>query len=142
MEVNMQLDKETQTNIKALIAIRDDLNTSPAVRIQAIQTMQKRNRTLLRYDFYEQKKKAPDLGISTPEGLEWFTSINGWCTKAVDILADRLQFDEFEDDTFNFTDMFALNNPDIFYDDAILSALINACSFVYVSKGSVINGKT
>ena len=37
----MQLDKETQTNIKALIAIRDDLNTSPAVRIQAIQTMQK-----------------------------------------------------------------------------------------------------
>ena len=37
----MILDKETQTNIKALIAIRDDLNTSPAVRIQAIQTMQK-----------------------------------------------------------------------------------------------------
>ena len=37
----MKLDKETQTNIKALIAIRDDLNTSPAVRIQAIQTMQK-----------------------------------------------------------------------------------------------------
>ena len=37
----MQLDKETQTNIKSLIAIRDDLNTSPAVRIQAIQTMQK-----------------------------------------------------------------------------------------------------
>lgn len=101
----------------------------------------KRSRTLLRYDFYEQKKKAPDLGISTPEGLEWFTSINGWCTKAVDILADRLQFDEFEDDIFNFTDMFALNNPDIFYDDAILSALINSCSFVYVSKGSVIDGK-
>jgi len=41
MEVHMQLDKETQTNIKALIAIRDDINTSPAVRIQAIQTMQK-----------------------------------------------------------------------------------------------------
>ena len=37
----MTLDKETQTNIKALIAIRDDINTSPAVRIQAIQTMQK-----------------------------------------------------------------------------------------------------
>ena len=37
----MKLDTETQTNIKALIAIRDDLNTSPAVRIQAIQTMQK-----------------------------------------------------------------------------------------------------
>lgn len=37
----MNLDKETETNIKALIAIRDDVETSPAVRIQAIQTMQK-----------------------------------------------------------------------------------------------------
>lgn len=37
----MKIDKETETNIKALIAIRDDVETSPAVRIQAIQTMQK-----------------------------------------------------------------------------------------------------
>lgn len=96
----------------------------------------KRSRALLRYDFYEQKKKAPDLGISTPEGLEWFTAINGWCTKAVDNLADRLQFDGFSVDIFNFTDMFDQNNPDIFFDDAILSALITSCAFVYVSRGS------
>jgi len=37
----VQLDKETEQNIKMLIKIRDDLDTSPAVRIQAIQTMQK-----------------------------------------------------------------------------------------------------
>jgi hypothetical protein len=37
----MELSKETETNIRALIQIRDDLETSPAVRIQAIQTMQK-----------------------------------------------------------------------------------------------------
>ena len=37
----MKLDNETEQNIKTLIAIRDDLETSPAVRIQAIQTMQK-----------------------------------------------------------------------------------------------------
>lgn len=37
----MKLDKETELNIKTLIAIRDDVETSPAVRIQAIQTMQK-----------------------------------------------------------------------------------------------------
>lgn len=37
----MNLDKETETNIKALIQIRDNVETSPAVRIQAIQTMQK-----------------------------------------------------------------------------------------------------
>lgn len=95
----------------------------------------KRSRALLRYEFYEQKKKAPDLGISTPEGLEWFTAINGWCTKAVDCLADRLQFDGFENDDFYITDMFYENNPDIFFDDAMLSALITACSFVYISRG-------
>ena len=95
----------------------------------------KRQRVLLRYDYYEQKKTALDLGISTPDNLRWFKTINGWCTKAVDSLADRLQFDGFEDDIFNFTDMFDQNNPDIFFDDTILSALISSCSFVLVTKG-------
>lgn len=99
----------------------------------------KRSRALLRYKFYEQKQGARDLGISTPEGLEWFTTINGWCTKAVDNLADRLQFDGFENDNFNFTDMFNDNNPDIFFDDAMLSALISACAFVYITRGE--NGR-
>lgn len=96
----------------------------------------KRPRALLRYEFYEQKQHAKDLGISTPEGLRWFNSVNGWCTKAVDGLADRLQFDRFENDNFNFSEMFDQNNPDIFFDDAILSSLITACSFAYISKGS------
>ena len=39
--MKLDITKETELNIKALIAIRDDLNTSPAVRIQAMQTMQK-----------------------------------------------------------------------------------------------------
>lgn len=95
----------------------------------------KRIRVLTRYRYYEQKAVASDLGISTPKGLEWLTTINGWCTKAVDNLADRLQFDRFEDDIFNFESMFDQNNPDIFFDDAILSALISSCSFVLVTKG-------
>ncbi len=37
----MKLEKETQENIKMLVKIRDDVETSPAVRIQAIQTLQK-----------------------------------------------------------------------------------------------------
>ena len=96
---------------------------------------EKRNRVILRYKFYDQKQCARDLGISTPDGLEWFTTINGWCTKAVDNLADRLQFDTFDNDQFGFNDMFNQNNPDILFDDAILSSLISACSFVYVSRG-------
>lgn len=96
----------------------------------------KRTRGLLRYEYYEEKQSARDLGISTPEGLEWFNCVNGWCTKAVDGLADRLQFDQFENDNFMFKEMFDQNNPDIFFDDAILSALITSCSFVYISKGA------
>lgn len=99
----------------------------------------KRRRGLLRYEYYEEKQTAADLGISTPEGLEWFKAVNGWCTKAVDGLADRLQFDTFDNDNFNFTEMFNQNNPDIFFDDAILSALITSCSFVYISRGE--NGR-
>lgn len=99
----------------------------------------KRIRGLTRYAFYEEKQNASDLGISTPEGLALFKCVNGWCTKAVDGLADRLQFDRFEDDKFMFEEMFNQNNPDIFFDDAILSALITSCSFVYISKGE--NGR-
>ena len=95
----------------------------------------KRSRVLLRYNYYEQKAIASDLGISTPKGLEWLNSINGWCSKAVDSLADRLQFDKFDNDYFGFTEMFNQNNPDIFYDDSILSALISSCSLVLITKG-------
>ena len=37
----MKIEKETEQNIKMLVKIRDDMETSPAVRIQAIQTLQK-----------------------------------------------------------------------------------------------------
>lgn len=96
----------------------------------------KRNRVLLRYRYYEQKAIAPDLGISTPEGLEWLSTVNGWCSKAVDNLADRLQFDGFEHDEFNFQSLYDQNNPDILFDDAMLSALISSCSFVLITKGT------
>lgn len=95
----------------------------------------KRSRVKLRYNYYEQKAIASDLGISTPKGLEWLNSINGWCSKAVDSLADRLQFDKFDNDYFDFETMFNQNNPDIFFDDSILSALISACCFVLITKG-------
>ena len=36
-----KIEKETQENIKQLVQIRDDVSTSPAVKIQAIQTLQK-----------------------------------------------------------------------------------------------------
>jgi hypothetical protein len=48
-------------------------------------------------------------------------------------MADRLVFREFEDDTFDLNSIFRMNNPDMLFDSAILSACIASCCFVYIS---------
>jgi hypothetical protein len=58
----------------------------------------------------------------------------GWCAKAVDALADRLVFRGFANDQFDLMSIFQVNSPDIFFDSAILSALISSCCFVYISE--------
>ena len=93
----------------------------------------KKSRVKLRYDFYEQKHTAVDFGIFTPDKLKDFHIINGWCSKAVDTLADRLSFYKWQEDNFDFEEIFNLNNPDIIYDSAMLSALISACSFIVIT---------
>lgn len=93
----------------------------------------KQLRVEMRYRYYEQKHKAKDFGISTPQGLEWFKPVSGWCTKAVDSLADRLQFYKFDNDNFDLNTIFNMNNPDTLFDSAILSALISSCCFIYIS---------
>lgn len=93
----------------------------------------KKARVKLRYDFYEQKHTAVDFGIFTPERLKDFHMINGWCTKAVDTLADRISFYKWQGDNFDIESIFDMNNPDVIYDSAILSALISACSFIVIT---------
>jgi len=94
---------------------------------------QKKERVDLRYKFYDMKQLTRDFGISTPPKLQYFQSCLGWCGKAVDSLADRLNFREFQNDNLDMTGIFNMNNPDLIFDSAILSALISSCSFVYVS---------
>lgn len=98
--------------------------------------VQKSVRVNTRYRYYEMKNFTRDLGISSPPSLKnWQTSL-GWCAKAVDSLADRLVFRQFDKDYLNFNAIFNMNNPDIFFDSAILSALISSCCFVYISADS------
>ena len=90
----------------------------------------------LRYKQYAMEHNEMQLGITIPPQLRLqYQAVLGWCTKAVDSLADRLVFREFEDDKFNVNEIFKQNNPDIFFDSLILSSLIASCSFVYISKG-------
>lgn len=95
----------------------------------------KRIRVKTRYDYYEMKYHVMDLGISTPDYLKNLNSVLGWCAKSVDSLADRLVFRNFKNDNFNLTEIYQMNNPDVFFDSAILSALIASCCFVYISQG-------
>lgn len=93
----------------------------------------KQDRVQTRYAYYEMKHLADDLRISTPPRLLWMNSTLGWCAKACDSLADRLVFREFRNDYFNINEIFNLNNRDTLFDNAILSAVITACSFIYIA---------
>jgi hypothetical protein len=94
----------------------------------------KRARVLTRYKYYDMKNHVLDFGISTPPNLKWLQATMGWCGKAVDSLADRLQFKEFRNDNFKLMEIYQMNNPDVLFDSAIQGALIASCSFIYVSK--------
>lgn len=93
----------------------------------------KQRRVELRYQYYEMKNTVRDFGISTPPDLRYWASSLGWCGKAVDALADRLQFRKFDDDALDMNKVYQLNNQDVLVDSAILGALIASCSFVYIS---------
>lgn len=95
-----------------------------------------RPRVLERYRYYEMKKDDLSPGMVIPAEIRnLFKSTLGWCGKAVDSMADRLVFREFGNDVFGFNEIFNMNNPDTFFDSAILSALISSCCFIYISTG-------
>lgn len=93
----------------------------------------KRLRVDTRYKYYEMKNITRQIGMTDIKELYWLKETLGWCGKAVDSLADRLVFNSFENDNFDVTEIFSMNNPDTFFDSAILSALISSCCFVYIS---------
>lgn len=93
------------------------------------------SRVDMRYEQYAMKHHDYDVGITIPMQVRKnYRAVLGWCAKGVDSLADRLVFREFANDDFNVNDIFKSNNPDVFFDSVVLSALIGACSFVYISK--------
>ena len=94
------------------------------------------SRVNLRYKHYAMQHHEAPTGITIPPQVRVkYQAVLGWAAKGVDSLADRLIFRAFANDDFNVTEIFDRNNPDIFFDSAILAALIGSCSFVYISKG-------
>lgn len=96
----------------------------------------KQARVELRYKYYTMKNRVRDKSKLIPDELRWLQAMLGWCEKAVDSLGDRIVFREFENDNFDINTIFNMNNPDTLFDSAIISALISACSFIYISAGN------
>ncbi|MCD7748452.1 MAG: phage portal protein [Oscillospiraceae bacterium] len=93
----------------------------------------KRSRVLLRYKYYEMKNATHDFNLVTPQEFRALNETLGWCGKAVDALADRLVFREFREDNFDLNNIYQMNNADVLFDSAVLSALISSCCFLYIS---------
>lgn len=93
---------------------------------------QKQTRVNLRYRYYEMKNYVPEISNMLPASFRNVAHSLGWCAKAVDALADRVSFLEFSHDGGNLNEIFRLNNQDILIDSAVSSALISACSFIFI----------
>ena len=94
----------------------------------------KQPRVQTRYRYYEMKECHAPRNLMVPSQLRNKFSIKlGWCTKAVDSLADRLQFRGFKNDNLDLTSIYQMNNFDVLADSAILGALITSCDFIYIS---------
>ena len=94
----------------------------------------KRVRVQLRYRYYDMKNSIKYVRSLIPAEFMWMAETLGWCGKAVDTLAGRLNFREFRNDNFDLNTIYQMNNMDILPDSAMLSALISSCSFVYITE--------
>jgi hypothetical protein len=95
---------------------------------------QKAARVGLRYQYYEMKQAMRQVSAIIPPEFRALTYALGWCAKAVDTLSDRIVFDGFGGDIAQLNQIFRLNNPDVLPGSAALSALISACSFLYIGR--------
>ncbi|MEG1525688.1 MAG: hypothetical protein RR475_11830 [Clostridia bacterium] len=93
----------------------------------------RRARVQTRYQYYEMKNTVDDFNVVTPTQFRYLTEVLGWCGKAVDSLADRLSFHNFAEDNFDLYHIYQMNNVDVLFDSAILSAMISSCCFIYIS---------
>ena len=98
----------------------------------------KRSYVLKRYNYYDM-----DDGMDTqildnlPSKLQNQEKYVGWIPRAVDTLVNKLKFNGFgNDDVFNLTKIFNMNNKDVLFKSMFKGALISSCDFVYISKNT------
>lgn len=97
----------------------------------------KLDRNQIRHCYYTMHTKPKELGIAVPPKLRDLEQVVGWSAKAVDILANRSQFDGFvaEDKATDdaLSKIVALNGLKRSYRKACKSQLELCCSFITVT---------
>lgn len=94
----------------------------------------KQQRVRLRYQYYEMKQAMRKISALIPPEFRVLSYSLGWCSKSVDSLADRIVFDGFDGDVAKISEIYRLNNADVLFGSAELSALISSCSFLYIGQ--------
>lgn len=98
----------------------------------------KRSYALKRYDYYDMEDGMDTQILSNlPPKLQNQVKYVGWIPRAVDTLVNKLKFNGFgNDDTFNLTKIFDMNNKDVLFRNMFKGAIISSCDFVYISKNT------
>lgn len=85
-----------------------------------------------KYLYYNAKQDVVDLGISIPKKFKNMKPGVGWASRAVNTIADRLNFDGFANDQFGINDLFDKTGATAILSKAKTDALIAGCSFVAI----------
>lgn len=94
------------------------------------------NNTAEKYIYYNAQQEVGDLGISLPKNFVMMKPGVGWASRAVNTLSDRLNFDGFLNDSFDFNGLLDDTGARNVLNKSIQDALIAGCSFVGIESTS------
>ena len=84
----------------------------------------------VKYEYYNATQGVVDLGISVPKKFKNMKPGVGWASRAVNTIADRINFDGFANDNFGINELFDETGAAAILNKAKTDALIAGCSFV------------
>ena len=94
------------------------------------------SKTAEKYIYYNAQQEVGDLGISLPKNFVMMKPGVGWASRAVNTLSDRLNFDGFLNDSFDFNGLLDDTGARNVLNKSIQDALIAGCSFVGIEATS------
>ena len=86
----------------------------------------------VKYDYYNAEQRLVDLGVALPKAFTNLKPGVGWASRAVNTLADRINFDGFAKDSYGINNLMDEIGAAEILSKAKTDALIAGCSFVGV----------